>query len=104
MEQLNLLFGINPISLLKPTTDPEYIEEILDDWENAQALESFLDSLKDDLRDITCRPVRSEFEDHMASSLKDCIRVVARRIRELHGEVMPGLGFPSPLSSNAIAS
>lgn len=89
MEQLMLFAAmppmIDPVSLLGPETDPERLQDCLGCWDDADALISHLDGLKHDLMDAESVPIRmmGSWERSLIHDIKDTIRVVGMRVREL---------------------
>lgn len=89
MEQLTLfavLFPVDdPLSRLGSETDPEWLQGCLDRWDDPDALAESLDNLKHDLRDVEKIPDRMlrSWQRTMMSDIKDTIRVVGKRVREL---------------------
>lgn len=89
MEQLDL-FSIlpavtDPVSLLDSETDPGWLEDCLGCWDDREALMDYLANLKHDVMDRETTPdrIRSRLDRQIIHDLKDTIRIVSRRVREL---------------------
>lgn len=76
---------VDPLSLLKPETDPGWIEEILEQWDDLGALKDHRDLMCDDLRNNEglSGSKSSDFQQSILHDLRDSIRVIGTRIREL---------------------
>ena len=76
----------DPLSLLKPETDPGWIENIMGSWDDLDALQSYKDDLWHDLLNKeqlkSCKEMNS-WRLSMERDLRDSIRVVSTRIKEL---------------------
>lgn len=89
MEQLSLFavlpLFVDPLSLLRPDTGPEWLQDCLECWDDPDSLVDHLDNLKDDLRNVEQMPGKMLQSWHrtMIHDLKETIRVVGTRVREL---------------------
>lgn len=74
-----------PLALLKPDTDPGWIEEILNSWDNLDALKDHLELMYGDLRNNEglLGSKQNDLQESLVHGLRDSIRVVGTRIREL---------------------
>ena len=89
--QMSLDFGMafmheGPLSQLRPDTDPSWIEAVLEHWNDVSVLQDHLQMMCDDLRNNEClsgSKGTSDYQTSMIHDLRDSIRVVGTRIREL---------------------
>lgn len=75
----------DPLDLLAPETEPEWLEDALEIWDAQDNLLLYLDNLKSDLRSVENIPGRFKhaWEWTMERSLRDPIKVVRERLKQL---------------------